>query len=311
MSTSLIQLAFYFSIGVIWNIYRPMNMDAMLVRRALTALIFSIMIPLYSLLWLWNIRLDFNLLKFVLVGVFSVMLNFLAVWYLIKNKRWPNIVKGSLIIALSFSAVFTHGMPILTNVVGSWTSRLSIEMYSLVMMPMALSVGSLIAYRFSEKKQPVPVPVHLFKQPIFWLPLMGLLFNVADFPQPQWLQTSLNTLLAGIVPIMVITAGLAMKWQRNWTRIAMKIWPYLLVPVLVTPLTVWGSVVFLGGFGPNTATSMLMLALMPTSLLGFYLCEQYRLELATYHIAYTLSMVFSLVLLPALYYAIQSGWIKT
>lgn len=310
MSVSIIQLVFYFGLGVLWNLYRPMNMDSLLLRRALTALLFSIFIPAYALLWLWNIRLDYNLLKFVLIGLFSVLINFLVVWFVLKDKRWPNIVKGSLLIALSFSAVFTMGMPVITNVVGDWSARLSLEMLTLVMMPLLFSLGVLIAYRFSEKKQQVPARNLILKQPIFWLPLFGLLINMANFPQPLWLKATLEPLVVGLVPLMLFTAGLAMRWQRSWTRIALKIWPYILIPVVITPLAVWGSVLFLGGYGPKTLMTMMFMAVMPASLLGFYICEQYRLEMATYHIAYTISMVLSIIVMPMLYLAMQQGLIK-
>jgi predicted permease len=310
MSVSIIQLVFYFGLGVVWNFYRPMNMDPLLLRRALTALLFSVLIPAYALLWLWNIRLDYNLLKFVLIGLFSVLINFLVVWFALKNKRWPNIVKGSMLIALSFSAVFTLGMPLVSNVVGGWSAKLSLEMLSLVVMPLIFSLGVMIAYRFSEKKQQVPARNLILKQPIFWLPLIGLVVNVADVPQPLWLKSALEPLVIGLVPLMLFTAGLAMRWQRSWTRIALKIWPYMLIPLLITPLAVWGSVLFLGGYGPKTFMAMMFMAVMPGSLLGFYICEQYRLELATYHIAYTLSMVLTIIVMPMLYLALQQGLIK-
>lgn len=310
MSSSMLQLFLFFAIGVLWNVVRPMSMDAVFLRRALTALLFGLFIPAYALLWIWQVPLDGALLKFVLLGLLSIGLNFLVIWFVLKNKRWPLTVKGSLIIALSFSAVFTHGMPLLANVVGGWGARLALEMLLLVMMPLTLIVGVMVAYHFAEKKQPLPDRGLILRQPIFWLTILGLSLNIANVSQPLWLNSVLEQLIEGITPLMILTAGMAMKWQKNWNRIASKIWPYVFIPVLITPLSIWASVMFLGGVGPKTFMSLMLLAVMPSSLLGFYLCEQYRLELATYNIAYTLSVGLSIIAMPLLYWALHNGLVR-
>jgi predicted permease len=112
-----------------------------------------------------------------------------------------------------------------------------------------------------------------------------------------------------VVPLLLVAVGASLMWRKSWNKIAIKLLPLVLLSLLVAPLLVWGAAWLVGIRGPQTLTSMLLLAMMPSMTLGFSLVERYRLDMVAYSVMYTATSVLSLLTVPLLFQALQRGWL--
>jgi predicted permease len=299
----------YLGLGLAWQPLKPFKIPAAVLRRHLNALIYSVLLPAYLLLYLWQVRLKVEILLQSLIYLLVFLLILGGGWLLLRRKRWTSGVKASLMLAAAFPAVFGLGLPLVSATIGPWASGLALQAGGLVVLPLMFSLGSIMAHRMGDKSQPLPSPLMLHQMPAFWAVAAGLGFNAFHLPLPEPLMMWLRQLSDSVVPLLLMAVGASLIWRRNWNKIAIKLLPMILLSLLVAPLLVWGAAYLIGVRGPQTLTSMMLLAMMPSMTLGFSLCERYRLDLMAYSVMYTATSVLSLLSVPLLFQALQRGWL--
>ncbi|MGM0595375.1 MAG: AEC family transporter, partial [Pseudomonadota bacterium] len=104
-------------------------------------------------------------------------------------------------------------------------------------------------------------------------------------------------LAAGVVPLMLFSLGLGLRWDSGWGgRLALVI-PVVVIQLLVTPLVVWWASDLMALQG-GVRTAVVLEAAMPSMVLGIVLCDRYRLDSSLYAMAVTLSTALSIISLP-------------
>ncbi|MBD3671400.1 MAG: AEC family transporter [Gammaproteobacteria bacterium] len=309
MWTGLLPYLGYIAIGLGWQYLKPFQITANLLRRYLNAIIFSILVPAYLLLFLWQVKFSAHLGRQLLMFLVVVTGMFAVSWLLLHRKKWSGAVKASLILAASMPAVFALGMPVVGTTTGTWAVGMAVEFGALVVLPLMFSLGSLLAYRLADKSQPLPPPIMLHEMPAIWAALAGLVLNVFEIRMPDGFSLWLRQLTDGMLPLLLITVGTSLIWRKSWNRIAIKLLPLLLISVFMPPLMIWGMAQVFGVRGPQTLATMMILSMLPSMALGFTLCERYRLDIVAYNIMFTATTVLALLSIPLLLAAMGRGWL--
>jgi predicted permease len=309
MWTELLAYGGYMGLGLSWQFLKPFKIPAAVLRRHLNALIYSVLLPAYLLLYLWQVRLGMEMLRQALMYLAVILLTLATSWLWLRGRRWAGGVKGALILATAFPAVFGLGLPLVSAVTGPWASGLALQAGGLVVLPLLFTLGSGLAHWLADKSQPLPSPLMLHEMPAAWAVAAGLLCNFFRLPLPEPLMMWLRQLSDSVVPLLLIAVGASLLWRKSWNRIALKLIPLILLSLLVAPLLIWSVAQLIGVRGPQTLTSMMLLAMMPAMTLGFSLCERYRLDMVAYNIMYTATSVLTLVTVPLLFQALQRGWL--
>jgi len=107
----------------------------------------------------------------------------------------------------------------------------------------------------------------------------------------------LDMLAGGVVPLMLFSLGLGLRWSKGgWTHLP-QVLPVVAIQLFITPLLVWGASILLGMGGP-VQTAVVLEAAMPSMVLGIVLCDRYNLDTSLYAMAVTLTTAISLFTLP-------------
>lgn len=308
--STLLPHAGFITLGLLWQRLRFFDLPAAALRRHLNALIFSLLLPAYTLTYLWHVKLSIDMLISSAMILFSVLITLVLSWWWLKGKKWAAPTKGGMLLATVFPAVFALGVPAVSFTTGIWAQRLALEAGALVILPVLFSLGSLLAHRLGDKsKQPLPRPLMLHQMPMTWAVAAGLGLNYFVIATPVAVDLWLKNLSATVFPLLLVATGASLRWSRPWGRFLVKLLPLFLLSLLMAPLLVWLLGQLLEFNKPKTMTSLMILAGLPAMTLGFTLCERYRLDATAYNLVFTATSVLAMVTIPLWIYAIQMGWL--
>lgn len=306
----LLPHAGFFALGLIWQWVKFFDLPAAVLRRHINALVFSLLLPAYTLSHLWHAKLSMNMVITSAMILFSVLICFTLAWFWLKGKRWAGPTKGGMLLAAVFPAVFALGIPVVSATTGIWAQRLAIETGALVILPLLFTLGSHFAYRLGDKsKQALPKPLMLHQMPMFWAVVAGLGLNYFMVAVPVELNLWLKNLSAGVFPLLLVATGASLRWNNAWGRFVLKILPLFVISLIIAPLLVWLAAQLLDYAKLKTLTSLIVLAGLPAMTLGFTICERYRLDVTAYNLVFSATSLLSLVTIPAWIYVIQTGWL--
>lgn len=306
----LLPHAGFITLGLVWQWLKFFDLTAVVLRRHLNALVFSLLLPAYILSYLWHAKLSMNMFISSGLILFSVLVSLALCWFWLKGKKWAGPTKGAMLLAAGFPAVFALGVPVVSISTAIWAQRLAIEAGALVVLPLLFSLGSHVAYRLGDKsKQALPKPLMLHKMPMFWAVVTGLALNYFMIAEPVELNLWLKNLSAGVFPLLLVATGASLRWNKAWGRFVLKMLPLFVITLIVAPLLVWLAAQLLDYDKPKTLTSLILLAGLPAMTLGFSICERYRLDVTAYNLVFSATSVLSVVTIPGWIYAIKVGWL--
>jgi predicted permease len=190
------------------------------------------------------------------------------------------------------------GLPVLEASLGPWARSIAIQYDLFACTPLLLSVGILVASRYGTGGDGVHPLRALVKVPPLWAALAGVMLNLAQVPLPAVLGGGLDMLGAGVVPLMLFSIGLGLRWAGGWWHRMPEALPVIAIQLLVTPAIAWLVAGGLG-LGGDVRVAVVLEAAMPSMVLGIVICDRYRLDSALYAMVVTLSTALSLVTLPA------------
>jgi hypothetical protein len=286
-----------------------MQVSADALQRSLMALLYVVLIPGLVLTVLWKAPINVNMLRIAAVTIGSTAAGLAAGWFLLRNQNLSPGIKGAFIIAAAFGNVVLLGIPVSTTLVASWTTRTAVAFEAFAVVPLLFTAGAILVHRLGAQGSGGPPWMGVFKEPVVWAAVAGILLNLLQVKMPGWLGASLNLLSAGLTPVALITVGLALQWHVQWNQIVKFMLPVAAIQLILVPLALWILIHIVGLAGPQTINSLILQAAMPTAILGFVLCERYKLDTGAYSAAFTLTTALAFITVSLWYQALKSGLI--
>ena len=305
MLTALIQMSLLIAFGSLWKSYAPSHISPLAHRRALTDLVFYILLPAMVLNVIWDAPLNQSSLFISFLAACGVLSGLLITWLVLKGLNCSNEQRGVLLLASSFPNATYLGLPILEQVIGP-SSRATVLQYDLfACTPILLSFGMLIARYYGDNKTDVHPIKELIKVAPLWAVALGVTFNLTGLEQPSYIYSSLSTLSGAVVPLMLIVLGMSIKWKSLHIRFIPLLLPVITTSLLIVPMVVLGLSHFIG-LESGLINEVVIVAAMPTMIFGVVISERYHLDTELYAAAVTVTTLFSLVTLPTWFYFLSN-----
>jgi predicted permease len=297
--------------GVIWRFVLG-SKSAENTRSNLALAVYNIFLPALVLHVLWQAPVDANTLRIPLVSALSVLLSMLTAFLIYGNgfivrKFIPsnqNRATGALLLAAAFGNFSYLGLPVLTQAFGSWSQMVAIQFDLLASTPLLFTVGIMLARYYGSSGLGSHPLLALFQVPAFWAAIAGLLLSVGHTPMPLWLDQSLALLAAAVVPLMLLSVGMALRWQSGWAARIPVLFPVIIIQLLLMPLIAWVACIGVGMPERLLAPAVIEGA-MPTMVLGLVICDRFKLDVAIYAEAVTITTILSMLTLPLWLHAVS------
>jgi len=304
MINVLLGMAAIILAGIGWRILLGQK-SAESIRSHLTQSVYHIFLPALVLHVLWQSPVDLNTIRIPVVAALSVLLSLLAAFLLYSNGALvraflagkPDKMIGALLLASAFGNFSYLGLPVLSQTFGDWAQVIAIQFDLLASTPILFSVGIILARYYGRSGSGIHPLLSIFQVPAIWTAIAGLLLSISATPMPQWVNETLATLGAAVVPLMLLSVGMALRWQSGWAARIPVLLPVLAIQLLLMPLIAWGASIGVGMPAQYLAPTIIEAA-MPTMVLGLVICDRFKLDVALYAEAVTLTTVCSILTLP-------------
>lgn len=284
--------------GVGWRFAKPAGLSAEHTRQVLTTVVYYMLLPAMVLEVLWSADISLHSFQYTLLGVGSIVLAMLCIWMVGALFTFERRRMGAMILAAAFPNVTYLGLPVLEQTFGSWARSVVIQMDLFATTPLLFSVGAMVARHYGEEATEKSRPVWLFfNAPPFWAAAVAVMLNINNVAAPVWLLGVLQTLSAAVVPLMLFSLGLALRWQAVTVRNIPYVIPVIVIKMMLMPLFAIVLVGYLPITGEYRAVAVLDLS-MPSMMLGLVFCDRYRLDSSLYAMAVTVTTAISLITLP-------------
>lgn len=298
MLSVMLQMSVLIAIGIAWQRFAPAHIPALAHRRALTDLVFYILLPALVLNVMWQAPLNITSIKISMTALSGIFTSLFLMWAIISLLSMSGLniskpQKGALLIAGTFPNSTYLGLPVTAQVLGDWTQATVLKYDLFACTPMVLTVGVLIAHYFGDNKSDIHPFRELLKVPPLWALALAGLLNVADMPQPIPVHNALSILGGGVVPLMLIALGMSIRWDTIKLKYLPLLFPVSLVSLFIAPLVVCYVASALH-VPTDTLTVSVILAAMPTMIFGIVLCERYQLDSGLYAAAVFLTTLLSI-----------------
>lgn len=298
MLSVMLQMSVLIAIGIAWQRFAPAHIPALAHRRALTDLVFYILLPALVLNVMWQAPLNITSIKISMTALSGIFTSLFLMWAIISLLSMSGLniskpQKGALLIAGTFPNSTYLGLPVTAQVLGDWTQATVLKYDLFACTPMVLTVGVLIAHYFGDNKSDIHPFRELLKVPPLWALALAGLLNVANMPQPIPVHNALSILGGGVVPLMLIALGMSIRWDTIKLKYLPLLLPVSLVSLLIAPLVVCYVASALH-VPTDTLTVSVILAAMPTMIFGIVLCERYQLDSGLYAAAVFLTTALSI-----------------
>ncbi len=300
MSITLIQMALIMACGTGWRYLKPSGLSAEYTRTVLTTVVYYLFLPAMVLDVLWTAEIGIQSFELSLLGM-AVVLSGLAVsWLCCSLLKFNNPQKGAVMLAASFPNVTYLGLPVLEQTFGSWARSVAIQLDFFAAGPLLFTVGIATARYYGHDESKPRFILSFLNTPPFWVALVAVLLNQNAVDVPFWLSGILQMMSAAVVPLMLFSLGLALKWQS----IQLKNFPFILPVVVIRLALIPGLIILVLPYMTLDPAYKLAAQLdlsMPSMVLGIVFCDRYRLDSALYAMAVTVTTLVSLFSLPFWY----------
>lgn len=300
------QAAILIACGVLWRVFSPQGLDADTLRNSLTSVVYVLLLPALVLVVLWRADLSLDALRVAILAMIGIGVGMGSAWLWFRRQRPAATALGALLLAAAFPNATYMGLPVLEASLGSWARAVAIQYDLFACTPLLLSVGVMMAQHYGgvgERAHPVH---NLLRVPPLWAAIIGVSLNLLEVPLPSLMGGVMDMLAAGVVPLMLFSLGLGLRWGSGWGSRLSLVMPVVLIQLLLTPLIVWG-VSDLTGLVGQVRTAVVLEAAMPSMVLGIVLCDRYRLDSSLYAMAVTLSTALSALTLPLWFSVLENG----
>ncbi len=300
------QMAALIACGVGWRAWRPQGLDADYSRRVLTSLVYYLLLPALVLEVLWQAPLGADTLRIAGLAALGVSAGFLLSWWWVARLAHGNgPIIGAAVLASAFPNATYMGLPVLEKGLGEWARGVAIQYDLFACTPLLLSLGILFARHYGGQEQTENPLLGLLKIPPLWAALLAAGLNLGGAPAPGWLLEWLDMLGRAVIPLMLISLGMGLRWD-SWRRSAMPLLGLIaLIQLLITPALVFYVAGGLGLEG-GLLTAVVLESGMPSMVLGLVICDRHGLDTGLYAAAVTFTTLLSLLTLP-LWFMLAGG----
>src|SRR5581483_4138223 len=245
----------------------PGKLETEASRKVLAGSVYYLFLPALVLAVLWSAPLGADTIK-IIVAAASGVLGALGVSLLFcRFYRADPAIAGAMILAASWPNATYLGLPVLQHTLGPWAGSVAIQYDLFACTPLMLSVGSMIASAYgSGGRRQNPLTV-LLGVPPFWAALAAVALNLADVPIPEWIDGLLRLMGATVVPLMLVSVGMALRQGFSQLRHLPAVIPAAAIKLVLMPLVV-GAVAAFVGFDGDMRTAVLLEGAMPSTMLG-------------------------------------------
>jgi len=298
MNSTLIQMTLLMACGVGWRIIKPGGLTAEQTRLVLTAFVYYLLLPAMVLEVLWTADIGLQSFQYAILGVGCIVLAIFCTWIIGILFKFEDKRLGAMILAAAFPNVTYLGLPVLEQAFGSWARSVVIQIDLFAAAPIVFTLGIVIARHYGEDTATKPKSALLFlNAPPFWAAAIAVILNLNGLVAPVWFAGVLQKLSAVVVPLMLVSLGLALSWKAVTARNIPYVMPVILIKMLLMPLFAIVLVSYLPMEGKYKAAAVLDMA-MPSMVLGVVFCDRYRLDSALYAMTVTVTTALSLITLP-------------
>ncbi len=301
MYQAIANAAFLILAGVLWRRLRPFGTDADQMRQSLTSLVYGFLLPALVLLVLWRAPLGVEALQVAFVAASCVLGGLVLAWAWFRLRKTSNPVLGTVLLAAGWGNFTYLGLPVLEGTLGEWARGVAIQYDLFAATPLLLTLGILLASRLGGTAAPRGLLRELVMVPPIWAAVAGVAFNLLGVPMNGWVQQLLEMLATGVVPLMLFSTGLALRWAPGLRRRIQTVVPVVLIRLLLIPLLVLGLTLLLGMEGP-LRTAVVLEAAMPSMVLGLVLCDRFGLDTHLYAEIVVLTTALAALSLPAWFF---------
>lgn len=297
MIEALVNMALLMACGAAWRATRPAGLDVDQARRALTGLVYYVLLPALILKVLWKVPLDIDTPRVAFSAAIGVLSGILLSGWICRLCKLTPAMTGAIILAAAFPNATYLGLPVLESIFGSVGRSVAIQYDVFACTPLLLTVGILVAQQHGTGSNGQSMLKGILRVPPLWAALVAVVMNLADVPLPRTLLQTLNMMGGAVAPLMLIVLGLSLRWdalRRNYWR------PIALVAVIqlvLMPAIVWGVADYVGLSG-NFRIATILEAAMPSMVLGLVICDRYGLDTNFYAAAVTATTAMSFITLP-------------
>lgn len=292
--------------GIGWRVFLG-GSSAEAVRAHLAQAVYQVFLPALVLHVMWRTPVNLNALRIPITAAACVLLSLLAATMIYGNGRLVRAFMGgrhpakpstgALLLAAAFGNFTYLGLPVLTQTFGPWSQFVAIQFDLLASTPLLFTVGVLVARHFGTKAGTTHLLLDLARVPALWAAAAGLILSILSVHQPTWLDHTLATLGSAVVPLMLLSVGMAMRWQSGWAGRIPVLFPALVIQLALMPLIAWGMC-HIVGMPARLRAPVLVEAAMPSMVLGLVFCDRFRLDSGLYAEAVTVSTAMSMLTLP-------------
>lgn len=297
MLAVMLQMALMIAAGMLWQRLAPDHMSALAHRRALTDLVFYILLPALVLDILWQAPFDVSTLSIALTALSRLTVAALCMWLTLQLLQRVMTVsraqQGALMLAATFPNATYLGLPVTSEVLGDWTHEIVLKFDLFACTPVLLTLGMLMAQTYGQSEHKSHPVRELMRVPPLWALLLATVLNVGHIPQSVMISHALHTLAGGVVPLMLIALGMSIRWDTFKLKLIPLLLPVCVIGLLIAPLAAQHVAIALGLHG-DQLTACILLAAMPTMVFGIVICERYRLDGALYAAAVFMSTLLSI-----------------
>lgn len=308
MFNVMLQMALLIAIGMAWQRLAPGHISALSHRRALTDLVYYILLPALVIDVLWKAPLDVDTFSIQLTALSRLGVAAMLMWLCLRLWQQRATIsraqQGALMLAATFPNATYLGLPVTSEVLGSMAHEMVLKFDLFTCTPILLSVGILMASSYSSAGAKTSPLLELIRVPPLWALMVACLLNLTHTPQPDMLAHALHTLAGGVIPLMLIALGMSIRWNTLTVTLIPKLLPVCVIGLLIAPLTAMTVAQGLG-LSDHTLTAITLLSAMPTMVFGVIICERYQLDGALYAAAVFATTLLSLVTLPAWFQYLQ------
>jgi hypothetical protein len=293
----LLQMAGLVAAGVAWRHWAPLGLSGDEMRRALTGLVYVLLLPALVLGVLWEATLGLDSLRIAAVAAGSLLLVLAMAWAGYRAAVVPKPAAGALILAAAFPNVTYLGLPVLEQTLGEWARSVAIQYDLFACTPLLLSLGMLVGRLHGDREETAHPLRSLVGVPALWAALAAVALNLTGVPPPAVFKGWLGLLAGSVVPLMLFSLGLGLRWDSVSWRAVPLVTPVIVLQLAVMPVLAWGLAYGLGLHGP-LLTAVVLEAAMPSMVLGVVICDRYGLDTGLYAMVVSLSTALSVFTLP-------------
>lgn len=299
------QMSLLIACGTFWKTYAPAHISSLAHRRALTDLVFYILLPALVLDVIWQAPLAGASLQISFVAICGIITGLALMWIILRLLKASKQQTGALLLAAAFPNSTYLGLPVLDQVIGPHTRATVLQYDFFACTPILLTFGILLAQYYGANKTEFHPVRELIKIPALWAVSLGITLNLSGVEQHEYIHSSLSLLAGGVVPLMLIVLGMSIQWKSLHLRYMRLLLPVVLITLVLVPLSVF-TMSQLIGLATDTAVMVTLVGAMPTMVFGIVICERYQLDSELYAAAVTLTTILSLVSLPLWYQSLLS-----